>query len=148
VVKGNAAQGTMGFPFAIEKMPTVKEIIAPIQANLVKEFKDAVIMQKDISSQDTKLSASTEFTSPTKIKAKAQTLSQMVSDISEIEHQIELYKENEKDPELEQMSLALKPIISFKTLSESVEHTEQKSEEDNMIAFSEYQASSNSQFEE
>jgi hypothetical protein len=59
--KGNAAQGSMGFPFAISKIPDIKEAIKPINENLLLENKETNLMSQDIAGQDTKLSTSKEF---------------------------------------------------------------------------------------
>lgn len=55
-----------------------------------------------------------------------------------------MLKDQEKDQDLEQIKQSLKPILVQKSISEAVEgESKEKTDEDNMIAFSEYQVSSN-----
>jgi hypothetical protein len=51
-VQGNARQGSMGFPFAQEKMPAVVEALKPMSEALSQEMHEAIKMKHELGSQD------------------------------------------------------------------------------------------------
>jgi len=47
----NARQGEMGFPFAISKIPPIKEMVHSLAQNLVKQLEEANTINEDFKSQ-------------------------------------------------------------------------------------------------